>query len=35
MNLTMGMSLRLFTRLTKGFSKKIEKHSASLAVYVI
>ena len=32
-NLTMRMSMRRFTRLTNGFSKKIENHWASIAVY--
>ena len=32
-NLTMRMSMRRFTRLTTGFSKKIENHAAALAVY--
>ncbi|MGA2434697.1 MAG: IS1 family transposase [Bryobacteraceae bacterium] len=32
-NLTMRMSMRRFTRLTNGFSKKIENHVAAVAVY--
>ncbi len=32
-NLSMRMSMRRFTRLTNGFSKKIENHVAMLAIY--
>ena len=32
-NLTMRMSRRRFTRLTKGFSKKLENHAATEALY--
>jgi hypothetical protein len=32
-NLTMRMSMRRFTRLTNGCSKKIENHSAAVALY--
>jgi IS1 family transposase len=34
-NLTMRMSMRRFTRLTNGFSKKIENHVAMVAIYAV
>jgi hypothetical protein len=34
-NLTMRMGMRRFTRLTNGFSKKVENHAAMVAVHFI
>ena len=34
-NLTMRMGMRRFTRLTNGFSKKIENHSAAVAIHMM
>ena len=34
-NLTMRMSMRRFTRLTNGFSKKIQNHVAAVALYMM
>jgi superoxide dismutase len=34
-NLTMQMSVRRFTRLTNGFSKKIENHAHAIALHFL
>jgi IS1 family transposase len=34
-NLTMRMGMRRFTRLTNGFSKKVENHAASIALHFL
>ena len=33
-NLTMRMGMRRFTRLTNGFSKKLENHAAAVSLFV-
>ena len=34
-NLSMGMGMRRFTRLTNGFSKRVEKHVAMVSLYAL
>ena len=34
-NLTMRMGMRRFTRLTNGFSKKVQNHAASIAIHFL
>ena len=34
-NLTMRMGMRRFTRLTNGFSKKVQNHAASIALHFL
>jgi len=34
-NLSMRMGMRRFTRLTNGFSKKVQNHEAMVAIYAV